>query len=330
MTKEPITKVCPICGQAFDTTNSRKIYCTPKCRDRANNGDPQTPSERLCAACGRQFVADHWMQKYCTTCRLESLRFSNRESARRLKGAVARENAWEKIISEGNLICRYCGKRYHGEPGTSCCPSCASIVTSNIRPRICRECGREFSGGPRAWYCPECRAERQRMQSREARERNLAGQTRHIGSEDICIVCGKPYIVSSGTQHYCPDCAKEAVAAIDRQQGRRYGREHNDERRERRKQAKAEILCVICKKPFIPKGKEFTCSDKCSQLLQKRNAAAAEARNRDYRNAYHRQRLADKIAAMSPTELEEYREKERARSRENYKKRKEKKKNDEQ
>lgn len=86
--------------------------------------------------------------------------------------------------------------------------------------RICRECGRPFEGGPRAWYCPDCRAERRHQQHLKAEQRRRTGKvTRPIGSTDHCVVCGEQYIVKSARQKYCPKCAKDAVAAIDRRQG---------------------------------------------------------------------------------------------------------------
>lgn len=320
MAKNYQQKVCPVCGQTFTPTSGRQILCED-CRQTK-----KMPSEKQCKACGRSFVAYTDLQQYCDRCRIERNRQITRESLRRRNGSTAAfVSEWEKIVAEGKLICRYCGKRYHGEPGSSCCPECAAITPSNIRQRICRECGREFPGGPRAWYCPECRAERQKAQDREANARRKAGTTRKIGSEDICTVCGKPYTVTSGTQLYCPDCAKEAIAAVARQRGRQYGKEHNDERRQRRKAAKAEILCAICRRPFIPKGGELTCSRECSAALQKAESAEAEKRNREQRNAYHRQRIADKVSAMTPEEYAEYRAKINAKAREAYAKRKEKK-----
>lgn len=224
-----------------------------------------------------------------------------------------------------DLICRYCGERYAGEPGTVCCPRCAAITPSTIRKRICRECGKEFAGGPNARYCPECRAQRQKEQSRNHKERKRNGQTRPIGSVDFCIVCGKEYTVESGNQRYCPECAVDAVRALDNAKGRIYGKTHNAERQERRKAAKADIICAVCGKAFVPKGKEYTCGAECAKALDRERNAKWEAEHAEERKAYHREKLREKVAAMSPEEYAEYREKENAKARENYRKRKERK-----
>ena len=52
--------------------------------------------------------------------------------------------------------------------------------------------------------------------------------------------------------------------------------------------------------------------------------AATEKRNRESRNQYHRERIAAKVAAMTPEEYKAYRAAINARARENYQKRKEK------
>ena len=45
-------------------------------------------------------------------------------------------------------ICKYCGKEYDGDPGSSCCPDCAAAQrATTLRPRTCRQCGVTFDGG---------------------------------------------------------------------------------------------------------------------------------------------------------------------------------------
>ena len=163
------------------------------------------------------------------------------------------------------------------------------------------------------------------MQQRESNERRKAGATRKLGSPDICIVCGESYVVSGSNQRYCPSCAQKAVAAIDHQQGRQYGSDHKADRQARRQAAKAEIACAICGKCYIPKSGASTCSPECARMLRQRSASAWEAAHAEDRNAYHRQRIADKVSAMTPDEYAEYRSIINAKARENYAKRKEKK-----
>lgn len=189
-------------------------------------------------------------------------------------------------------ICKYCGAQYDGDPGSSCCPDCAaSQRKTTLAMRVCRECGKRFPGGPRAWYCPECRAERQREQASAYKRRKAAGQTRKLGSLDICTVCGKPYTVNGGLQKYCPDCAEEAVREIDRRQSSEWNAAHTtpEQRKNERNAASAPIPCAVCGKPFIPTDSSLTCSPECSKQLHSQRHSAWESAHRQERNAYRRQ-----------------------------------------
>ena len=97
-------------------------------------------------------------------------------------------------------------------------------TAKNMRHLICRNprCGRSFHGGPRAWYCPMCRAVRKAEQSAACKRRKRRGEVRDLGSLDKCTVCGGQYVVRSANQRYCPTCAPEAIAAVDREQGLAY------------------------------------------------------------------------------------------------------------
>lgn len=218
-------------------------------------------------------------------------------------------------------ICKYCGKEYDGDPGSSACPECAERVKKSVvRTRVCRECGREFPGGPRAWYCPECRANRRR--EADARHKR-AGTQRPIGSVDKCLVCGADYVVKSARQRYCQSCAEEAVKKVDRAQSTAWNRENTtpEQRKAHRKAAAAEIMCVICGRMFIPTSAAITCSPECSMELAKRNTSEYEKQNRAYRNQYHRDRASEKEANMSPDEYRAYRDGVNAKARKNYRKR---------
>ena len=94
-----------------------------------------------------------------------------------------------------------------------------------VKDRTCRQCGAVFPGGPRAWYCPDCRAGRQREHSRRYKAK---GPDRPLGSTDTCVVCGKTYTVNSSRQKYCPDCAYEAVRAVDRPASIAWNQAHKD------------------------------------------------------------------------------------------------------
>lgn len=148
-----------------------------------------------------------------------------------------------------------------------------------VKDRICRQCGRSFSGGPRAWYCPECRYVRRKASAERYRAKGRKAD-RPLGSIDRCVVCGKDYTVKSARQKYCPDCAYDAVRAVDRPESRRWLAEHkgdyyparNDKRRARR-------YCIVCGRIITAKTCTVTCESKdCKLERRKQTQMAAEAR----------------------------------------------------
>lgn len=146
--------------------------------------------------------------------------------------------------------------------------------------RTCQQCGVSFLGGPRAWYCPSCRIERTRETNARYKQRKRQGKTRRIGSIDLCSVCGKEYTVSGGLQKYCPDCAPEAIRAVDREQSRAYYQRVkavlNPIRNDRRR--KPPRTCLVCG-ASIPPTKKF-----CSEVCRKAHVqAVARRRSRSYR-----------------------------------------------
>lgn len=186
-------------------------------------------------------------------------------------------------------ICKYCGSGYSGDPGSTACPVCvAKLRSSTIRDRVCRTCGTVFPGGPRAWYCPDCRADRKKSADRRFKQ---SGPARKLGSSDLCLVCGKPYTVTSGLQKYCPDCAPDAVKAIDREQSRQWAAENTTpaQRREERQAYSAPRRCAVCGKEFIPDDSSHTCSKSCQAVYARQRAKKWEQDHREQRNQYHRE-----------------------------------------
>ncbi len=123
--------------------------------------------------------------------------------------------------------CHKCGSIFDTESYTAIlCPHCSRQARENstLRTCICRECGTEFEGGPRAWYCPECRLERKRESLRCFRKN---GPARPLGTTDICVRCGKQYIVTGWRQKYCPDCSADGTKEAVRPHKRRYQQEYS-------------------------------------------------------------------------------------------------------
>ena len=176
-------------------------------------------------------------------------------------------------------ICNTCGRTVDGTGDLITCPECVAAGRSTtIRPRVCRACGATFPGGPRAWYCPECRRERKAQQSRECRERQRNGTAREIGSVDICRICGQEYTVTGGLQRYCPNCAPDAVRAVDREQSKSWTAEHRRERKEECHAAAAPVPCPICGRLYVPRHKAGTCSPECRRELRRQTQARADAK----------------------------------------------------
>lgn len=223
-------------------------------------------------------------------------------------------------------ICKYCGREYEGDPSGSCCPACAAEQRrTSVRQRICQTCGATFQGGPAALYCPDCRTERKREQYRKFRQQ---GAHRKLGSTDFCVVCGKPYVVHGGQQHYCPDCRPIEYRRLDREASRRWNAENTtpDGRRAERQAASAPISCVICGKLFVPQTTTITCSPECRAEYRRRKAREYEQGHQDNRNEYHREMRRQLIARMTPEELQRWRADQNAKARERYRKRMERKK----
>ena len=71
----------------------------------------------------------------------------------------------------------------------------------------CTQCGTRFVGYHTCQFCLACAADRKLAVDKR---RRLQGANRPLGSIDKCAVCGKDYVVNSGMQKYCTDCASAA------------------------------------------------------------------------------------------------------------------------
>jgi uncharacterized Zn ribbon protein len=161
----------------------------------------------------------------------------------------------------------------------------------NLYLRICDKpdgCGRKFMGGPRAWYCPECRKERQREQNRLHKARARRGETRPLGSTDICPICFRGYVVAGPNQQYCPNCAPAIVQEKDAFQGLAYYTANKDQinpaRNERLRALRAEALtpCAECGQGFVKRGSAVVCQS-CRPAWRKKQQAIMDARRRPKR-----------------------------------------------
>jgi len=136
--------------------------------------------------------------------------------------------------------------------------------------RICKKCGCTFEGGPRASYCPECRKERCKEYNKKYILRKKQKERREIGKLDLCEICDKPYTVNSGTQRYCPECAKKAYEIKIKREKKIYYEKNkesiNSKRRETRKESRKRIyICEICGKEYFGLYQYGCCSPECDE-----------------------------------------------------------------
>lgn len=164
-------------------------------------------------------------------------------------------------------VCKKCGKVFEVPSGKTAylCDECSKKQKSNsvLRERTCKICGTSFIGYPRSFFCPECSAERKKQQRKKYKGNHAA---RPLGSVDICENCGKEYIVKSGRQRFCPECAEMAV----KENIRLHKREYMAENSEKAKQLKADTrgkryICPVCGKEFEKHSPQITCSQECEK-----------------------------------------------------------------
>ena len=175
-------------------------------------------------------------------------------------------------------ICKNCRKVFEVPTGKESylCEECARKSKSNsvLRERICKICGASFTGYPRSFFCPECSAERKKRQKKIYNQRK---PSRPLGSVDTCESCGKQYIVNSGRQRYCPECAEMKVKENIRAHKRGYMAENSGKSRELKADTRGKrYICPICGKEFEKHTSAATCSPECEKELKRRRQNRAD------------------------------------------------------
>lgn len=162
-------------------------------------------------------------------------------------------------------ICKNCGKVFDVPTSKESylCEECArkSKSDSVLRERTCKICGASFMGYPRSFFCPKCSADRKKQQKKIYNQRK---PSRPLGSMDTCESCGKQYIVNSGRQRYCPECAKEQVNKNIRAHKREYMSKNKEKSQNLKNETRGKrYICVICGKEYEKHTSEITCSPEC-------------------------------------------------------------------
>lgn len=175
-------------------------------------------------------------------------------------------------------ICKNCGAVFEVPTGKTAylCEECAKKSKENtiIRERVCKICGASFMGYPRSFFCPDCNEKRKKQQKKIYNQRKPA---RPLGSVDTCANCGKQYIVNSGRQKYCPECAENKVKDNIRAHKREYMAENSEKSKELKLETRGKrYICPICGKEFEKHTSAVICSDECEKELRRRRQNRAD------------------------------------------------------
>ncbi len=175
------------------------------------------------------------------------------------------------------IKCRNCGTIFlTDKQESSLCPECVKEIRKKAvyREHNCIDCGRQFMGYPKSKRCPECQAKINRERNKKYKKN---GPERKLGGEDFCQNCGKPYIVNSGRQKYCPECAEIVVRETLNKGKREWIKEHRDPEK-RRENQKERRVCVVCGKNFSSPLPTITCSPECAKEQKRRKQAIADVK----------------------------------------------------
>lgn len=180
--------------------------------------------------------------------------------------------------------------------------------------RACQDCGIVMLLHIKSKRCPDCQRKANLTADRECKRREYRGQTRKIGSIDLCQHCGKPYTVNGGLQRYCKSCASWIWKDNDRETSRQVAAEklsdadyraaRNAKRRDA-EFAQAVRTCAVCGNQFKPlHGAQKVCSPECRTVMRAQvNKRYCEV-NADRLAAARKKRLAEKDKAKSTMDEE--------------------------
>lgn len=102
---------CPVCGETFTTANPRKTYCSTRCCRKASREARRR--ETACAICGTVFTVERARKKYCSdACRSVAEHEQNIRKAQKL--AKKREAERVAALKEGAVrhVCVECRRPF--------------------------------------------------------------------------------------------------------------------------------------------------------------------------------------------------------------------------
>lgn len=197
----------------------------------------------------------------------------------------------------------------------------------------CMDCGKIVRMHIKSKRCKECQEEENRRNDAAHRRAKARGHTRELGSNDFCTACGKPYIIKSGMQKYCPSCAPAATKAADSQATLAWiqaayeaNPARRDERNAKRRSNWSVQLrrCVVCDVQFLPPNpRRKTCSAECQTEYHRQQQRESDKKRNKVRYQEHKA----EFDALSAEDRRAKQDEINRKARENYAKRKNKEEN---
>ena len=204
------------------------------------------------------------------------------------------------VQTRSKRACAICGKPLPPGRPRYCSESCEKAYTqqreksrTGKKPRLppfrmltCPICGTVEQRHIKSKLCAACQAEKDKKTYAEFVSRSRAGKSRKIGEKYPCEACGQLYVLCSGKQRYCKDCAEKEVgahvrqAAIDRYNEAKAGDpDFLRKRQERREKADEETrMCVVCGKSFVSSTNlRLYCSKECQEKVNTDPTATNDA-----------------------------------------------------
>ena len=133
-------RTCRECGKTF-LGGPRAWYC-PECRAERKkeqsrkykkNGPKRTiGSTDYCEICGKEYVVENGLQKYCKDCAEKAvMEIDRKQSIEWNRENRERVSERKKKVRENRKVCRVCGKVfYSGDPSVTCSEACANVLKS--------------------------------------------------------------------------------------------------------------------------------------------------------------------------------------------------------
>lgn len=197
-------RVCRACGITF-SGGPRAWYC-PSCREerrrererlhKQKGSNRPLGSTDYCVACGKPYIVNGGLQKYCPKC-------APKEVAK-----IDRKQSLE----------------YYGKNKEQINPKRYAERAMDLSELTCAVCGKKFSGHKNQKVCGEkCREKYIKIQAREY-ERNAPGKIdgKRIPnlSEVTCVICGKQFLGKKNQKTCSEECRIEYARLTARERDR--------------------------------------------------------------------------------------------------------------